>query len=136
MILAIDPGRDKCGVALYDSTTQSVLYHAIIATKAIDGALKALHQEYPFKKLVIGDGTSSKEFCQRFSEDFPGCGIEVVDEAYSTLEARGLYFQLHPPKGLKRLLPLSLLSPEGPVDDLVAVVLLQRYLGDMPKIGI
>lgn len=136
MILAVDPGRDKCGVALYDSATQSVLYHAIIATKEMECALKELQRKYPFKKLVIGDGTSSKEFCQRFIKDFPACVIEIVDEAYSTLEARGLYFKLHPPQGLKRLLPLSMLTPEGPVDDLVAVVLLQRYLGDMPKIGI
>ncbi|HKM17981.1 MAG TPA: pre-16S rRNA-processing nuclease YqgF, partial [Limnochordia bacterium] len=34
----------------------------------------------------------------------------------------------HPPRGWRRLLPVSLQTPPVPIDDYVAVILAQRYL--------
>jgi hypothetical protein len=52
----------------------------------------------------------------------------VVDERYSSLEARNRYWQMYPPRGLTRLLPEGMRTPPRPVDDIVAIVLIERYL--------
>jgi hypothetical protein len=51
-----------------------------------------------------------------------------VDERYSSLQARDRYWQLFPPRGLVRLLPIGLREPPRPVDDIVAILLVERYL--------
>jgi hypothetical protein len=35
---------------------------------------------------------------------------------------------MYPPKGLTRLIPKSLRVPPRPVDDIVAILLIERYL--------
>ncbi|MDP7423155.1 MAG: resolvase, partial [bacterium] len=58
---------------------------------------------------------------------FPEDRVRLVDERESTLEGRRRYFQEHPPRGLWRLVPLSLRYPPEPFDDLVAVILAERF---------
>lgn len=135
MILAIDPGNDKTGIAIYDPSTHTVIKHQVVATKQFVDFIKHDKEEYLFHTVVIGDGTRSKQFQQQVQKLLPEVTLVVIDEAFSTLEARQLYFQLEPPKGWKRFLPVSMQTPGRQVDDLVAIILLQRYLGDMPKIG-
>ncbi len=134
MILSIDPGRDKIGVAIYDSEQKTVIDHQVVLTQDFLRKIMDWYRKYQISRVILGDGTLSKKFLKRLTEELPGCHIEMVNEAYSTLEARNLYYELNPPKGLKRLLPLGLQTPDRPVDDLVAIILLKRYLGDMPKI--
>jgi hypothetical protein len=50
----------------------------------------------------------------------------------TTLEARNLYWRLHPQKGVWRLLPRSLLTPPRPVDDLAAWIIMRRTLAARP----
>lgn len=135
MILSIDPGKSKTGVALYDSATKQVLWHEIVPTQEFAERFCSWQQRYPLEGIILGDGTLSKEFQKLIREKGNGLRLEVVDEAYSTLEARELYFQLYPPRGLRRLLPISLQAPARPIDDLVAIVLLERYYGEMPQIS-
>ncbi len=52
----------------------------------------------------------------------------MVDERYSTLEARDRYWKMYPPKGLYHLIPQSLRPIPRPVDDIVAILLIERYL--------
>ena len=59
--------------------------------------------------------------------------LEVVDEYYTTQLARKEYWQARPPKGWRRLLPVSMQVPPEPVDDFVAVLLAQRYLNSRRK---
>jgi hypothetical protein len=51
-----------------------------------------------------------------------------VNERDSTLEARDLYWKEVPPRGWRRLVPLSLQVPPEPIDDFAAVVLARRHL--------
>ncbi|MEM9217973.1 MAG: hypothetical protein AAGD25_26985 [Cyanobacteria bacterium P01_F01_bin.150] len=53
--------------------------------------------------------------------------IVLVDERYSTLEARDRYWQLYPPTGLAQFIPKSLRTIPRPVDDVVAIILIERY---------
>lgn len=45
----------------------------------------------------------------------------------STLEARDRYWTMYPNRGLQRLIPLGLRVPPRPVDDIVAILLIERY---------
>lgn len=53
--------------------------------------------------------------------------VELVDESSSTLEARSLYFEWNPPKGIWRLIPITMQSPSENYDDYTAIVLAKRY---------
>ncbi len=55
----------------------------------------------------------------------------LVDERYSSLEARERYWQMYPPTGLARLIPKGMRVPPRPVDDIVAIILIERYLAQM-----
>lgn len=134
MILSIDPGSDKSGIAIYDPEQEAVVYHQVILTERFEDYLAKFRGLYPLDLFLLGDGTFSKRFSKQLKELVPGYPLQLVDEAYSTLEARELYFQLYPPQGWRKIIPLSLQTPDKPFDDLVAVILLKRYLGEMPKI--
>ena len=134
MILAIDPGRDKTGLAIYDPAKRSVRSHQIILTPDFSQSILAWSKELVLQLILLGDGTSALTFQKKLAELVPQIPVRLIDESFSTLEARQLYFDLYPPHGLKKFIPRSLRTPERPIDDLVAIILLERYLGEMPKI--
>lgn len=126
-ILAIDPGRDKCGVAVVEASGE-VIMHSICPRQNVPALLPALIQEYTITEIVLGNATTSQPLHQEIHDIVPGLPIAMVDETGSTLEARPLYWQANPPVGWRRLLPLSLQVPPAPIDDFAAVVLARRYL--------
>lgn len=128
MLAAVDPGRDKCGVAVA-SDTGDILWHEVIKTESLAATLARLKEKYNLKKLVIGNGTTSKDAQQKINSSQLALEINVVDEYRTTDMARKLYWKLNPPTGLKKLIPTSMQVPKVPVDDLVAVILAKRFLG-------
>lgn len=134
MIYSIDPGRDKTGLAIYDPMQRAVVDHRIVATRELIETLHKLQGRHALETFLLGDGTHSVELARVLQQAFPAIVCAMVDETNSTLEARTLYFKLHPPKGLKRLIPLTMQVPPEPVDDLVAIILLHRHLGHLPEI--
>lgn len=69
------------------------------------------------EKIYIGNGTSSEDLI-RLLEGV--CDVETADEYATTLKGRELYWRIHPPKGLWKLIPTSLRTPPRPIDDLAA----------------
>ncbi|NEP59163.1 MAG: pre-16S rRNA-processing nuclease YqgF [Symploca sp. SIO2G7] len=128
MILGFDPGRDKCGLAVMGKE-QQLLYHQVVVSQQAIATIKQLSQEFPIQTIVMGDGTTAKSWQQEISRNLgESLSIALVDERYSTLEARDRYWQMYPPQGLQRLIPQGLRQPPRPVDDLVAIILIERYL--------
>lgn len=126
-ILGLDPGRDKCGVAVIDSK-QQLLYHQVIdSTKAI-AIIQQLVKQYAIDIIVMGDGTTSKAWQQKIESSLLKLPVTTVNETNSTLEARDRYWIMYPSQGLQRLIPQGLRTPPRPVDDLVAIILIERYL--------
>jgi RNase H-fold protein (predicted Holliday junction resolvase) len=76
----------------------------------------------------MGDQTTAKEWQSKFKAEFPEINIVTVDERFSSQEARQRYWQIYPAKGWVSLIPLGLRSPPRPVDDIVAMILIERYL--------
>ena len=127
MILGFDPGRDKCGVAIMDSSRQIKLHQVVVANDAI-AIITNLISKYAINLIVIGNQTTSKLWHQKLLEALPKITVEFVDERNSTLEARDRYWQMYPPRGLQKLIPQSLRIPPKPLDDIAAILLIERYL--------
>src|SRR5690348_5538388 len=58
-VLAIDPGRTKCGVAVVRRDGQ-VLFRAIVAVEAIEAEAQRLLAAYSPCALIVGGGTGSR----------------------------------------------------------------------------
>ena len=128
MILGFDPGRDKCGLAVMGKN-QQLLYHQVVASQEAIATIQKLSQEFPLETIVMGDGTTAKSWKKQINQNLTkSLAIALVDERYSTLEARERYWQMYPPQGLQRLIPQGLRQPPRPVDDIVAIILIERYM--------
>ncbi len=125
MIIAIDPGKNKCGIAIV-TVKGEVIHKEVIKTEEVKSKIIQLKELYDLGRLIIGDGTMSREVRKRLEDFFQE--VLIVDESYSTLEARDYYWEENPPTGLRRLIPLSLQTPPELIDDYVAVILAKREL--------
>jgi RNase H-fold protein (predicted Holliday junction resolvase) len=126
-ILGFDPGKDKCGVAVMDGDRE-LLYHQVLLTAAVISQINNLVQQYQVDRIVIGDQTTAKQWQQQLITAFPDLPITLVDERYSSLEARDRYWQMYPASFLTKLIPQGMRQPPRPIDDLVAIILIERYL--------
>lgn len=127
-ILAIDPGREKTGIAILKNS--DVLEHKIINSEELVQIIKSLLEKYIIKTIVMGNGTSSKKKYDLLKREFIDRDIVLMNEYRTTDEARKLYFQENPPKGWKKLIPLGMQVPPVPVDDYAAIVIGRKYLKD------
>ncbi|WP_204102133.1 MULTISPECIES: pre-16S rRNA-processing nuclease YqgF [Spirulina sp. CCY15215] len=128
MILGFDPGRDKCGLAVMDKNRR-IYTHCVVESPEAIASVGKLCQQYSIQKIAMGNLTTAgqwyKQLKAELGQDFP---IEMVDEGNSSLEARDRYWQMYPPRGFMRLLPRGMRLPPRPVDDIVAILLIERYL--------
>ena len=136
--LGIDPGRDKTGVALVEETGRILAVQVMRTLNFTDALLQFLYDKLQvrntwglrkiLKAVVLGNGTGSEEHKQWVEKALPGYPVYIVDEKYSTEEARDLYWKLYPPHGLRRLIPLGLQTPPEPLDGYAAVVQVHRFM--------
>lgn len=143
----LDPGRDKFGFAITDDG--ELIYSAIVPIARIDDAVALLAsgkwsalslwgQEKIISQaeledigsrvkdyiIYIGNGTGSDVFQKKLRE--AGLRFSVTDETDTTIEGRVLYWQLHKPRGLWRLVPTSLRVPPRPIDDMAAWAIIEK----------
>lgn len=156
VVVAVDPGRDKCGIAVVrDDLT--VAEKEISPTQDVVGRVRELARRYDAPTIVLGDRTGSKALAMEIEGNAPTetpaeaprttgatqapsahdleprLEIMSVDEHLSSVEGRRRYLLDHPPRGLGRLVPLSLRTPDEPFDDYVAVVLAERFFHHAKK---
>lgn len=124
-ILAIDPGQDKCGVAVISA--EAALHMSVIPRRHAASAVVALCTRFSPETIIIGNGTGSSFLADELGAKSE-CKIELVNEAHSTLRARSRFFQDNPPRGLRRLIPRGMLIPSRPYDDYVALILAEEWL--------
>jgi len=127
VILGLDPGRQKCGLAIM-GVDRILRHQEVVPVEAVLSRIAALRQQFPVSTIVLGDQTGSKQWKDTLSQLLDPPRIMLVDERYSTLEARDRYWQMYPPTGLDRLVPPSLRTIPRPIDDIVAILLIERYL--------
>lgn len=125
-ILGLDPGRDKCGIAVINAQGE-VVDHQVVDSAETISQIKLLVEKLAIDLIVMGDGTTSKTWRQKIASDLPNLSVTTINETNSTLEARDRYWHMYPAMGLQRLIPQSLRTIPRPVDDIVAIILLERY---------
>ena len=123
-VLAIDPGRDKCGIAVL-TADGAVLVQEIVPTTHLADVVERLAVQYA-PTVIMGNGTTSAAAKARV--EMLGRSVTLVDEYRTTDAARAAYWVAHPPRGWRRLVPRGMLVPPVPVDDFVAVILAERFL--------
>ncbi len=137
--LGFDPGRDKTGFAFADMagglvvsgifpTDETEKFFADFSPYVIEGDISSadgLMSRVNF--IVIGNGTTGRAFTERVRK-FIGHEIITVDERNTTLEARSLYWKIHRPGILARLLPEGMRVPPRVIDDLAAWAVALRGL--------
>jgi hypothetical protein len=126
-ILSIDPGREKCGVAIINND-KNVLFKSIIATARLRDTLKEMISEYSPETVIMGNGTFSKKVKPLVEEVINHSPVILVDEKHSTERGKLLYYKENPPRGLWKLIPVTLQVPEEPYDDFAAIILALDYL--------
>ena len=131
VVVAIDPGSCKCGIAVVrGGLVSEVLHRAVVRSEDVPEALVDLCARYSPNSIILGNGTTSGDLAKAI-QSMP-MDVELVDEKLTSVAARKRYFVENPPRGLRRLLPSSMQTPSQPYDDYVAVILAERYLASNP----
>jgi RNase H-fold protein (predicted Holliday junction resolvase) len=134
-ILGFDPGRQKCGVAIV-GVDRLVCYYQVVPSDTAIATIQQLQQQFSISLIVMGDQTTSQEWKHRLQEQLAdSLPIVLVDERNSSLEARDRYWQMHPARGAASLVPKALRRIPRPIDDIVAILLIERYLGNLVSQG-
>jgi hypothetical protein len=126
-LVSIDPGSCKTGFAVL-SFKKEVLLRKIVPTDQVEIFLKACINRYKPAIIIMGTGTWSKKLrpcIEGVIEDIP---LVMVDEKHSTERARLLFYKENPPKGLWRLVPITMQVPKEPYDDYAAIILAEDYI--------
>lgn len=126
VVMAIDPGSAKCGVAVVRRDLV-VLHSEVIAVEQLLDRVNILAAAYRPEAILIGRGTGARTILLQMRRGTASPPILSVDEAHSSEEGRLLFLAQNPPRGWRRLIPSSLRTPNRPYDDYAAQVLAIRY---------
>lgn len=132
MIIAMDPGKDKTGCAVVEEDG-SLIFKKVIPTLDYEKEVAALLSRYPVRAFIMGNGTRHNEMKDRsikllktMKRNIP---VVLVDEKYTTEMGEQWYWKDHPARGFQRLIPKEMRTIPVPVDDYVAWIIGNIYLG-------
>ncbi len=125
-VLAIDPGRVRCGIAVA-ARDGAVAERMVCPVEELRERLAAIAVAHKPGQIVLGGGTNSAALRRLLVDILPELPLEVVEESHTSEEARKRFVAEVPARGWQRLLPISLRTPDRPYDDFVAVILAERY---------
>lgn len=130
-LLALDPGTEKTGAAVLTETGE-LCRKAVVPTDDLPTVCRRLHDTYAYAVLVLGDGTNSRRVADSLRAFCRERGIEqaVVDERYTTEMGRRRYWRHTQRRGWRRFVPTNWQAPPEPVDDYVAWIIGEIYLGN------
>ena len=133
VVLAIDPGRSKCGVAVCtprdDSDRPRILHREVVPTDKLVMHVMELVSTHQPNVVLMGDGTQSATLRKAVLKALPdGMPFEEVPEAFTSQRVRVRLQKEWLPKGLVRLLPTGLRPAPKAYDDYVAALLAEDWL--------
>lgn len=129
LLLAVDPGRAKCGLAVVSGPeAPTCLERTVVETERLTLTVAEILRRRPsIEKFLIGGGTNSATLRRALETTFPQIPLETVDEYNTSARARQRFIQENPAPGWRRLLPPGLRFPEVPYDDYAAILLAEDY---------
>ena len=127
-VISIDPGKCKCGLVLVDMSTKTVDQAIVLDTEFLPKYVKTLKSNENISKVIIGNGTTSKENIEKLS--FIKEDLIIFEEKNTTYRAKKRFFELFPTRGLKNLIPKDLFIINKNLDALSALIILEDYFND------
>jgi len=124
-VISIDPGKSKCGLILAETFEKKVHKAIIIKSEFIEDYVRNLNTVEDISKIIIGNGTTSKEIKQKLN--FFKKEIITFEEKNTTYRAKARYFELFPINGLKFLIPREIFILNKNLDALSALIILEDY---------
>ena len=124
-VLSIDPGKSKCGLVLAQINEKKVYEAKVLNSELLEDYIKNLNNVEDISKIIIGDGTSSKETKAKLN--FFKKEIITFEEKNTTYRAKKRYFELFPITGLKFLIPREVFILNKNLDAISALIILEDY---------
>jgi len=124
-VLSIDPGKSKCGLVLAQINEKKVYEATVLNSEFLEGYIKNLNNVEDISKIIIGDGTTSKETREKLN--FLKKEIITFEEKNTTYRAKKRYFELFPITGLKFLIPREVFILNKNLDAIAALIILEDY---------
>ena len=124
-LISIDPGKCKCGLVLVDINKKKVDQAIVINTQSLPRHVENLKSVEKISKVVIGNGTTSKEIVEKL--EFIKNDLIIFEEKNTTYRAKKRYFELFPTRGLKMLLPKELFILNKNLDAVSALIIVEDY---------
>ena len=124
-VLSIDPGKSKCGLVLALINEKKVYEATVINSELLEDYIKNLNNVEDISKIIIGDGTTSKETKEKLN--FFKKEIITFEEKNTTYRAKKRYFELFPITGLKFLIPREVFILNKNLDAISALIILEDY---------
>ena len=123
--ISIDPGKYKCGLVLVDLNEKKICQAIILKPELLAASVKNLKAVEKISKVIIGNGTTSKENIKKLS--FIKQDLIIVEEKNTTFRAKERYFELFPISGIKKLIPREIFILNLNLDALSALIILEDY---------
>ena len=124
-VIAIDPGISKCGVIIADIKEKKVYEAEVIKSHLLLKYVKKKYQSEKNVQLLIGNGTSSKNYIKYLNKFEPD--LIIVEEKNSTYRAKQRYFDIFPLLGIKRFLPREIFILNKNLDALAALIIMEDF---------
>ena len=124
-VITIDPGKSKCGLVLAEISEKKVYEAIILKSESLEGHVKNLNTVENISKIIIGNGTTSREIIKKM--DFFKKEIIIFEEKNTTFRAKSRYFELFPINGLKFLIPREIIILNKNLDAISALIILEDY---------
>ena len=124
-VITIDPGKSKCGLVLAEISEKTVYKATIVKSEFIEDYVKNLNSVEDISKIIIGNGTTSREIVQKLA--FLKKEIIIFEEKNTTYRAKARYFEIFPISGLRSLLPREIFILNKNLDAISALVILEDY---------
>ena len=124
-VLSIDPGKRKCGLVLAEISEKKVYKAIILKSEFIGDYVRDLNTYEDISKIVIGNGTTSREIIKKLG--FLKKEIKIFEEKNTTFRAKARYFELFPIRGWKFLIPREVFILNKNLDAISALIILEDY---------
>ena len=124
-LIAIDPGKSKCGLVLAEISEKKVYKAIIVKSELLENYVRNLITAEDISQIIIGNGTTSGEIREKLY--FFKKEIITFEEKNTTYRAKARYFELFPISGLKFLMPREVFILNKNLDAISALIILEDY---------
>ena len=124
-IISIDPGKNKCGLVVAETSEKKVYKAIILESELLKNYVRNLIAAEDISQIIIGNGTTSREIREKLY--FFKKEIITFEEKNTTFRAKARYFELFPINGLKFLIPREIFILNKNLDAISALIILEDY---------